>query len=195
METEAYDRVYETKDGWTEVPAKSGERCRFSVREVDGRKLYFTEVVTPLPGATVEALQAAFTGAWSWWRHGKYRLDQKNPDGSMDFTFWPSPTPVVKLLCAMAPPKALPDGGTRLFCAMRGTADGAYYFDIRRTPEGASLTSRQLGVPRGLIPALMGMESFARTHILSELGEFSFPLPKGSGFVGLKEQLKAPPPA
>lgn len=192
MAQEAYDDVYATTEGWGAVPSKvAGEAYRYSVRQVGDRKMYFTEVSMPLKGVTLEALQAQLTGEWKWWHHGDFKTVSRNADGSVDFVFWPSPTPVVKLTCKMSAPQRLPDGRTRLFSTMTGTAHGAYYFDLKAIEGGVLLVSRQVGVPQGLIPALMGMEKFAKTHILSEIGEFGFPLPKGSGFVGLKAALGA----
>lgn len=192
MANQAHDDIYASQDGWKEIPSKvPGESYRYSVRQLPEGKRYFTEVVMPLKGVTLEALQAQLTGAWTWWQHGSFKVSDKRPDGSMDYIFWPSPTPVVKLTCSMSPPEKLAGGGVRLFSTMKGTADGAYYFDLKPGDGGVVLTSRQLGVPRGLIPSLMGIDKFAKTHVMSEIGEFGFPLPKGSGFVGLKKALGA----
>jgi hypothetical protein len=189
----SFDEVYEVPHRWTEVASpRPGERCRYSVREVDGQKRYFTEVVMTLPGVTPERVLSLLSGEWSWWHHGAFEIRGRDPNGVVDTTFWPSPTPVVKLLLRLAPPASRANGITRFFGEMHGTSEGAYYFDTVAAAGGTQLTSRQLGVPRGIIPALMGMERFAKTHILGELGEFSFPLPKGSGFVGLRQDLGCP---
>ena len=194
MRIDSYDDIYATLDGWTPVDGGAAwPACRYSVREVEGGEMYFTEVIFDIPAISIADLVQEFTHPWTWWKYGKCVETARDAGGEIEFLFWPSPTPVVKLACRMRPAELLADGSIRLFCEMSGTADGAYYFDFTSTPEGVRLTSRQLGQHKGFVSLVMSLEKFAETHVLSEIGRFGFPLPKGSGFVGLRKALAERP--
>ncbi|MCZ6774234.1 MAG: hypothetical protein O7G83_19930 [Proteobacteria bacterium] len=178
-------KIFEQRSEWVELFADSRFRQRY---RLVGPRL-FTETVASV-NADISEVCSALRGRWEWWRHGRYDGRERHGDGTIHYDFWPTGFGIC-VHEVMHEALDLGGGSLRLRIDLSGHANGIAYIDLTPAAKGTVMTGRFAGVTiAGLLPRLMGRRRFAVNHLLAERGALGFPFRRGTGWVGLIEQLE-----
>ena len=189
------DREFESDSGWVHYY----QDHRFNQRFLDKDGLMFCETLLLVRSSVDDAI-ALLYGPWYWWDHGRSFDFHFNGDGSCDQYLKPANWFWTKIGMRIFPPTEIPDGeGLRLPLVLWNHFVGTASFDVY-TLKGAKddvvLRGRFHGV-ENRVP-LVPLPLATRRHLRAEAGNFLFPWPKGTGWIGLYlrlEQHPVPPSA
>jgi hypothetical protein len=183
-----HEELFAQTAGWTPVYSDSRltQRCR-----MEPRGAMYTETRLPIR-APVDAVVARLWGEWTWWRKGRYCNRVEHPDGTVQYDHYPFGINV-HVNSIMYPPLKLESGGWRIRVEISDYMTGTMYFDVIPRADGSSeLVSRfsrcWVSGPYRFLPYPGHIA--ARIHLAAERGRFVWP--RGTGFVGLLEELENP---
>jgi len=173
--------VFSAAAGWTPFPSPDP---RFTQRyQIQNGITIFCEtcaVFNTSPAKLLVSLQ----GQWTWWKGGKQTNWKRLPGGYTAYDLSPAGTPVPEIHETMSPPQNFPNGVIRVRIDFSGQATGIAYMQL--TPQAGGKTQlcgRFAGVQKHL-PGFTTL-MFTQKHLEAERGTLSFPLPKGTGWLGL----------
>lgn len=165
---------------------------------VDGKRIFSVTDVR-LPGVEPAAvMRAVLEEPWSWWRHGRVRGWKRSDGGGARFVLWPAwPFVPSQVGVEMAPPKDAEeevDGSARpkkvMAAGFFGGFDGPGRYEVVDLGGGSLFRSVWDGVAPRRLAAALPIKSVHDIHVKAEGGGFSFPLLRGTGYVGLIEHLR-----
>ncbi len=181
------DEEFDKEAGWIQFHRDD----RFEQRFLDKDCLMYCETLLHVQCSVGEAIDL-LRGPWSWWDHGRSIDFHMNGDRSSDQYLKPANGFWTKIGIRIFPPVSMPGaGGLRLPLILWNHFVGTASYDIYPKPgdpDWITIRGRFHGVENHvpLVPLWMA----TRRHLRAEAGNFLFPYPKGTGWVGLYRRLE-----
>jgi hypothetical protein len=181
------DEKFEKESGWTHFYQDE----RFDQRYLDRDGVMFCETLITVR-CSLDAAVTLLRGPWTWWDHGRCLEFRLNIDESCDQILKPAAWFWTKIGMHIFPPMALPGTeGLRLPLVLSHHFVGTASFDVypkREVDDTLIIRGRFHGVENHvpLIPLSMA----TKRHLRAEAGNFLFPYPRGTGWVGLHRRLE-----